>query len=669
MRLGIGIDTGGTYTDAVLYDFDTETVLGSAKSLTTKTDLTVGILGALDGLPEEHLAKAELVSLSTTLATNACVEDKGGHARLIFFGGDKDIIDKLGGKYGLPPVGDILIQAAHTTFSGEITGEPDWGAFRTATAAGFDDCTGVGIVESNAIKNGGAVEKAARAVFREKHSIPVVCGYELFNALNSLQRASSTLLNARLFPVIQEFLDAIKLSLKKRGIHAALTIVRSNGSLMSEEFAADRPVETLLCGPAASVIGASGITNAPDSIIVDMGGTTTDIAVVRGGVPVTAMGGVRIGKWRTFVDGLYVKTIGLGGDSAVRTGGGVLTLESFRVVPLCVAAAAHPRILDTLRALDEAEAVHTKPLHEHYILVRDIAGNAHYTEREQAFCRALQDGPLSVKDAPLAIGLDMYSIGGGVNRLLQEGVVQLCGLTPTDIMHLRGDFNRFNVDASMLAARFAARNMGCTVDALYDMVFGEVKRKLYHGIVAAMLENKDAETLQNGVPAEMERWIDECWRETATGGRSPLAAVQFRTEFPLVGIGAPIRVFLGDVAEALGTRAEIAAHYEVANALGAIIGSIAAKATVTVRPALDEDEVECFHVFAGEGRRRFYEREEAEAFAMAEAKVMAAEEAKRRGATGTLTVTCEVRTNDAPARDCVIYMGTDMVAQAVGQAG
>ena len=669
MRLGIGIDTGGTYTDAVLYDFDTNAVLGSAKALTTKTDLTIGILGALDGLPGELLPQAERVSLSTTLATNACVEDKGGKARLIFLGGDRDIIDRLGGKYGLPPAREILIQEAFTTFSGDITGAPDWDAFRAGTAEGFDDCAGVGIVESNAIKNGGTVEKAARAVFREDHSIPVVCGYELFNALNSLQRASSTLLNARLFPVIQEFLDAIKASLAQRGIHAPLTIVRSNGSLMSEAFAADRPVETLLCGPAASVIGAAGITlgASPDGVIVDMGGTTTDIAVMRGGAPVTAMGGVRIGKWRTFVDGLYVKTIGLGGDSAVRTGGGTLRLESFRVVPLCAAAAEYPQILDTLRQLDAAEAVHTKPLHEHYILTRDISDNPHYSDRERAFCRALRGGPLSVREAPLSVGLDMYSLGGSIDRLLREGAVQLCGLTPTDIMHLRGDFRRFNAEAAELAVRFAARNMSCTPDELCGMVYAEVKRKLYSGITEALLENKDAETMRDGVPEALSQRIDESWREA--GAPDSLLSVQFRTAYPLIGIGAPIGVFLGDVADALGTKAVIAPHYEVANALGAIMGSVTAAVTVRIRPALDEDALECYHVFAGDGRQVFYALEEAEAFAEAEARAAVTAEAKRRGAAGMLTVTCEKRINNAPARDAEIYMGTDVAAQATGAAG
>lgn len=84
MKIGIGIDTGGTYTDAVIYDFEDKTILGSAKSLTTKNDLAIGIINAIDGLHTDLVQKAEIISLSTTLATNACVEDKGGQAKLIF---------------------------------------------------------------------------------------------------------------------------------------------------------------------------------------------------------------------------------------------------------------------------------------------------------------------------------------------------------------------------------------------------------------------------------------------------------------------------------------------------------------------------------------------------------------------------------------------------------
>ena len=86
MRYSIGIDTGGTYTDAVLYDPEQRCVVSSAKALTTREDLSVGILNALDALPPELTRQAEDICLSTTLATNACVEDKGARAKLLFIG-------------------------------------------------------------------------------------------------------------------------------------------------------------------------------------------------------------------------------------------------------------------------------------------------------------------------------------------------------------------------------------------------------------------------------------------------------------------------------------------------------------------------------------------------------------------------------------------------------
>lgn len=168
MKLGIGIDTGGTYTDAVIYNFEDKTILGSAKSLTTKNDLTIGILGAIDGLPADLVRQAEIISLSTTLATNACVEDKGGRAKLIFFGGDKKIIDQCGLPFGLPSSNDIYIQESFTKFSGEADREPDWELFDRQIEHGFENLDGVGIIEMNAMRNGAVVEKKGKGDFPEE---------------------------------------------------------------------------------------------------------------------------------------------------------------------------------------------------------------------------------------------------------------------------------------------------------------------------------------------------------------------------------------------------------------------------------------------------------------------------------------------------------------------
>lgn len=667
MKLGIGIDTGGTYTDAVIYNFDDRTILGAAKSLTTKQDLTIGILGAIDGLPTDLVKLAEIISLSTTLATNACVEDKSGRAKLIFFGGDKNVIDRNGAQYGLPPSDDMYIQESYTHFSGTSDRDPDWELFQNQIRTGFENLDGVGIIEMNAMRNGAVVEKKAKELFEQQYDIPVVCSHELFSELNCLQRGSSTLLNAGLFPVIEEFLKAVKRALLVRDIHPkAMVIVRSDGSLMSESYARIRPVETLLCGPAASAIGCTHLTDNPNCIVVDMGGTTTDIAFVHNGSPVTVTNGVSIGRWKTFVDGLYVKTFGLGGDTAIHYQGSKLYLEDYRVVPLCVAAAEYPSIIENLKKLDVRK--HTKFLYEHYMLIRDISENPRYTDFEKAFCEALKEKPLLITDAAAAVGRDIYTLR--IPNLIKDGVVQICGLTPTDIMHLKGDFTRYNIEASRLAAGFVAHNLEISVSELCDRVYNEVKKKLYVNIVKALLENKYANYMKNGVNADVERFILDNYEAAHTGQQDALFATMFRTQYTLVGMGAPIQVFLKDVADMLGTQTLIPEHHEVANALGAIIGSISATYSVQIKPTTDPDAPAGFIVYGTSGAMTFETMDEAIAYAMVEAAEQAQSEARNRGVIGEISVTSEVQTTNATTSSgAIVFMGTAVVATATGTMG
>ncbi|MDR1507425.1 MAG: hydantoinase/oxoprolinase family protein [Treponema sp.] len=661
-KIGVGIDTGGTYTDAVIYSFDEKKVLGTAKALTTKQDLSAGILEALDKLPAEMLRKAELISLSTTLATNACVEDKGGRARLIFFGGDEKVINEFGPRYGLPPAEDIHIQESYTGFSGKVSREPDWDLFEKSMDEGFSRLDGAGIIEIYSMKNNAVVEKKAKEIFQRKFDIPVVCGHELFSGLNCLQRGAGALLNARLFPVIKEFLLAIKKSLAQRNIGAQVVIVRSDGSLMSQEFAEVRPVETLLCGPAASVAGGSWLSGEANAVIVDMGGTTTDIALVKDGAPVKVIDGVTIGKWKTFVHGFYIKTFGLGGDSAVHYFDYNVFIEDYRVVPLCVAASAHPRIIDNLRRLVDSSTAHSFFLHEQYLLVNGMKDEARYTETEKRFCAALRNGPLPLKEAAAAVGTDIYNFN--VSRLLREGIVQICGLTPTDIMHIRNHFSGYSREAALLGAEFAAYNTGLAVDELCEKVYDEVKRKLYVNIVKILLENQERRYFTNGVDSGAEQLILQSYESAKRGGAGNIVTPDFRTGFTLVGIGAPIKIFLDDVAGLLGTRAVIPEHYEVANALGAVVGNIYASCSVELRPNYTLEGITGYTVFGYSGRMTFKTLEQAREFAAAEAEAGAREEAVKRGARGAVTVMLDTHTNEGSARGGAVYLGTTVTAHA-----
>lgn len=663
MKLGIGIDTGGTCTDAVIYNFEDKTILGSAKALTTKNDLTIGILGAIDGLPAHLVQKAEVISLSTTLATNACVEDKGGQAKLIFFGGDKTVIDRLGQRYGLPASEEMYLQESFTNFSGGMEREPDWALFSRQIGQGFENLDGVGIIEMNAMRNGAVVEKKAKEIFQSKHDIPVVCGHELFSELNCLQRGASTLLNAGLFPVISEFLASVKQALSARNIHPkTIVIVRSDGSLMSEEFASLRPVETLLCGPAASTMGCTQLTDNPNSIVVDMGGTTTDIALIKDGLPVKVTDGVSIGRWKTFVNGLYIKTFGLGGDTAVHYRDQKLQLEDYRVIPLCVAARKYPSVLNNLKSLEVRR--HTKYLYEHFLLVKDIGENPRYTDEEKAFCQALKEKPLPIAEAAAAVGKDLYTFR--VDRLLKDGVVLLCGLTPTDFMHIKGDFCEYDAEASRLGAEFVAHNLGVTVEELSDLVYDEVKRRLYINIVKVILENKYPRYMKNGVPGDVEGFIAANYEELRMGHSDELFSAMFRTGYSLIGVGAPIGVFLEDVAKMLGTHAVIPENHQVANALGAIIGSVSAAFSVEIKPGYSVDGVAGFRVFGNDSHTFFEELEDAVAFAVSQAEACARDEAVKRGARGEVTVTSQAHDENAEFRDGSLYLGTVVTAYAAG---
>ena len=668
MKTGIGIDTGGTYTDTVIYDFESKEILATSKALTTKEDLSIGILEALDKLPEEFLKTAKIISLSTTLATNACVEDRGGRAKLIFFGGDKRVLVKYGYEYGLPPVDDIYIRESFTKFSGEIEGEPDWDSFSADLDEVVKNSDGIGIIEMNAMRNSAVVEKKAKQIFQEKYKTPIVCGHELTNELNCLQRGASTLLNASLFPVIEEFISAIKTAIKIRGINADVVVVRSDGSLMSEELAHKRPVETLLCGPAASVIGSTNLAKEKNSVVIDMGGTTTDIALINDGFPHRVTGGVSIGKWKTFVSGLYIKTLGLGGDTAIHYDGIKMFLEDYRVVPLCVAAEKYPQIVNNMKRLMGKVKRHTKFLHEHYMLMKDIDDNPRYSEDEKIFCSVLKNGPMLIRDATDSVPeKDIYSMD--VSRLIKEGVIQVCGLTPTDIMHIKGDFTDFSKEASVLGAKFVASNLNISVDELCDKVYDEIKRKLYVNIVKALLENKESFYLEDGVSKEVERFINVSYDMAKTGQKQDLISMVFSTDYTLTGVGAPISIFLDDVAKLLGTKAVIPKHYEVANAVGAIAGNVFVTNVVEIKPNTGEDGLSGFSVFGNNETKVFKKIEDAEEFALLEAKEGAHAEALRRGAKGEITVTCELNRREAEAKDCIIFLGTKAIGQAVGSIG
>ncbi|MDP9091330.1 MAG: hydantoinase/oxoprolinase family protein, partial [Pseudomonadota bacterium] len=317
--LWLGLDTGGTFTDAVLLE-DGRGVIASAKALTTPWNLAIGIgkaiCAVLELLPAGSSREdVSLVSVSTTLATNAVVENRFSPVCTLLIGFDDAMVERSGlqrpGACGVV----VRVQGGHTA-TGEECLTLDETAVTRAVAEHESRIEAFAIAANFSVRN-PVHELRARKLIRALTPKPVTCAHELSSKLDAPRRALTAALNARLTPQIRQLIEALSRVLKQESIDAPLMIVKGDGSLMKAEIALEYPVETILSGPAASVVGAGYLTGLNDFVVADMGGTTTDIAVVTDGRPVISGEGALVGAWRTMVEAIDVRTCGLGGDSEV----------------------------------------------------------------------------------------------------------------------------------------------------------------------------------------------------------------------------------------------------------------------------------------------------------------------------------------------------------------
>ena len=665
MKYGLGIDTGGTYTDAVILDFASDRLLATAKSITVKEDLKVGILGAISQLPADYLDKLSLVSLSTTLATNACVEGKGSRAKLILIGCSPEIVSAHGREYGLPERQDIIFLEGGHDQQGLVKAAPNWDFLQGQIMDCRQETDAFAIVELWGIRNPG-FENHAKTLIAGWTGMQVVCGHELTGEVNSLKRAASALLNAQLIPIIHDFLDAVTQSLKQMGIKAPIVIVRGDGSLMSEDFARSKPVETLLCGPAASVAGGLYLSGRKDCVIIDMGGTTSDIAVVRNGIPRLSAEGTKIGTWKTGIRSIQIDTVGLGADSLIRHNwNATLSIGPVRVAPLCWAASRWPRLLTVMRALATTPKLDEIPLCEFFYLVQDRADDPYFSLDEQAIVQALQAGPLSLTELAEALGVSIVELK--LKRLEHLGIVMRCGLTPTDIMHLTSDFSAWNSEAAAYGADIMAHQIGRSREDLVLMVLRTMQEKLYMGIVNVLLEEENEAVFKQGISSQLEQLVLQSFRKNPTS--DSLLACRFSTRIPMVGIGAPIHVYLPLVAGNLASECIIPEHAAVANAVGAIIGNVIVEETVLVRPLFNATGLTGYRAWASTENQDFPDMDQALSWAKEIVANLARNAAVTRGATA-IEVTVRINKTEVTIGNSAQHMIETMVsARASGKIG
>ena len=623
-HLLLGIDTGGTYTDAVLFSEATG-VVAKAKALTTRHDLAEGVSGAVEAV----LAKARvpvsaisLVSLSTTLATNALVEGQGGRAGLIMIGFAPEDLkrDGLQEALGSDPV--LFLPGGHNVHGGETP--LDMSALDAALPALGSQVSSFAVAGYFAVRN-PEHEKRVRDRIREVSHLPVTCSHELSSKLGGPRRALTTLLNARLVSMIDRLIGSCEDFLKARGIDVPMMVVRGDGALISAAEARLRPIETILSGPAASLVGARYLTGLDNAVVSDIGGTTTDVAVLEKGRPRLDAEGAVVGGFRTMVEAVAMRTYGLGGDSEVKINDrglkAKLDLGPRRFLPLSLAAALHgDAVLSVLER--QLRAPHAGR-HDGRLAVRTGLPD-HLASGLQPQEQALY-GRIGMVPVALADLLVSTPQKATLDRLVARGLVHICGLTPSDAMHVLGRQAQWNGEAARLGLEIAARTkdgsgqpIAASVEALAQLIVDRLTRQSSEAILQACL-SEDGAAIDPAASLAVDRALK----------REPgIVRFSISLDRPLVGLGASAPVYYPAIAEMLSTDAAIPAEADVANAVGAVVGQV--RATITVFVTTPEEGI--FIVNGAGASERFVDQQEAFGVARRRAEMMALESARANGA-------------------------------------
>ncbi|MDO9174099.1 MAG: hydantoinase/oxoprolinase family protein, partial [Actinomycetota bacterium] len=509
-----------------------------------------------------------LVSLSTTLATNALVEGKGRPVCAVIIGFDGDVLERagLGEALGTDPA--IILAGGHDPHGNPLAPlDTELLAREVAAVAGGVEAFAV--TAQFSVRN-PQHELAAAEVVRTVTGKPVTLSHHLSARLNGPKRAVTAVLNARLISIIDGLVRTTEAALFERGIHAPLMVVRGDGSLVSAAFVRERPIETILSGPAASLVGAAHLTGATDAVIADIGGTTTDIAVLRDGVPIVSADGATVGGHQTMVSAVAMHTHGLGGDSHVvhdeRAVGAVLQLGPRKVVPVCQLAVDEPAVVHAMLDLQL-----TNPMPGELDGMLLIA--EHYEQRLSAL-DGVERAVLAAMGGRVAVAaqvLHTRQLQRVMERLVQRGVLQLVAFTPTDAAHVVGMQATYDADAATKAATLFARKrdrLGKAIaadgHALATLTIDTLVRRSAEAVLAAAF-------VHDGLPAISVR---QPVVQAALDRRLGVAMAAIGLQLPLIGLGASAPAYYPMVAGILGADVRIPDHAGVANAVGAVVGRV-----------------------------------------------------------------------------------------------
>ena len=555
MSLILGIDTGGTYTDAVIVKKDSNEVMSKAKSFTTHDDLTKGISQCINMLQIDKPSDISEIHISTTLAVNSILERKFEKIGLLQI--DKAIAE-------CPPANYVM--TINDPFAGnrKLMGMeklPEILDIRKTFTGNVDYI----VVTSPAGTEAKWIEHQIAERVRRDADVEVFCAADYSSAEDYTERTITSMLKLYLLPVVDQWIKSVEAIIMEKGINAQLRIMNAMGKLISCDEARKNPLSTMFSGLAASVIGGLGLTDIRNFLLIDIGGTSSDITRIIDRQFQEVKEWTKIGEFSIRERTMDVQTFGIGGDSHIRiTPLGNVIAGPKKAIPICIMTSKYPYLLDELEQCkrpDNYEMLTVQDV-DCFIGVKDHS-QVDITEAEREIVEYLVDAPHNV--FAIADHFDRDPDALHLDDLIRKGVLRVISVTPTDVLHAEKKYTQWDTKGANIAIKHMAKQLKITkaecIETIKDAITEKLIRSCMQSIANFEKEEFDFEE-SLGAGFMLERFC---------GRKNSMLGMKFKINKPIVALGAPSGAWIDRVAKALDTEVVVPEHGEVANAYGTAI--------------------------------------------------------------------------------------------------
>jgi N-methylhydantoinase A/oxoprolinase/acetone carboxylase beta subunit len=479
-------------------------------------------------------------------------------------------------KQAIPSAHILRLQGGHDYDGSEVC-ELDEDSLQAQLRPLLDSAEAFSVSANYSVRNSDH-EQRVKNIIEQLCDKPVTISSELSDGLNGPLRALTATFNVRIISLILNLVESVSNVMQTHDIDAPLMIVKGDGSIASADSVITRPIETILSGPAASVIGANFISSLNDFIIADVGGTTTDVAIVRKGWPAINEKGAMAGGYRTMVRAIDMQTIGLGGDSEVEIDyRGRINLRSNRVVPLSLLCDRFPHLIKRLQA-SLGEGMGLERAIRFIFLPEGFDGSKMPRGLSQPDREFMQQ--VSTEPRPYDEVVVRASDRARLERLIDRGLLQVSGLTPSDAAHALGKQCQWSLEGARLACLMLARAHGLIAwdDDQIETGIEKFATEVFEAMVG-----KSAYLVINQLSGFNFSEHDPLVQAVTHGqGQLNDLAVMLKPSIPVVAVGGPAQVFYPQVGDRLKVHSVIPQNAEVANAVGAAIGHIKIRSVIEI---------------------------------------------------------------------------------------